>query len=46
MPAYPAGETLAIGGCVQVFIDKASGKLASRPELGKALVAVRVTIWW
>lgn len=34
-------DALAEAGCSQVFVDKISGKLASRPELDKALVAVR-----
>lgn len=34
-------DALAAANCDQVFVDKLSGKLASRPELDKALVAVR-----
>jgi DNA invertase Pin-like site-specific DNA recombinase len=32
-------DALAAADCDQMFIDKASGKLASRPELGKALLS-------
>ena len=34
-------DALEAAGCDQIFIDKLSGKLASRPELDKALVALR-----
>ncbi|MGW3427896.1 recombinase family protein [Streptomyces melanosporofaciens] len=34
-------DALEGAGCDQIFIDKLSGKLASRPELDKALVALR-----
>lgn len=34
-------DALAAADCDQIFVDKLSGKLASRPELDKALVAVR-----
>src|SRR5690349_5269388 len=34
-------DALTAAGCDEIFIDKLSGKLASRPELDKALVAVR-----
>lgn len=32
-------DALTAAGCEQVFIDTASGKLARRPELGKALLS-------
>jgi DNA invertase Pin-like site-specific DNA recombinase len=34
-------DALLTAGCDKVFIDRASGKLASRPELDKALAALR-----
>lgn len=32
-------DALAVAGCDEVFVDKASGKLARRPELDKALLS-------
>lgn len=34
-------DALLLAGCDKVFIDRASGKLASRPELDKAMVMLR-----
>src|SRR5664279_583064 len=34
-------DALRVAGCDRVYVDTASGKLARRPELDKALVAAR-----
>ena len=34
-------DALSAAGCEEVFIDKASGKLARRPELDRALLVTR-----
>jgi DNA invertase Pin-like site-specific DNA recombinase len=34
-------DALAVAGCDEILIDHASGKLASRPELDKALLVAR-----
>lgn len=36
-------DALTGAGCEQVFLDTASGKLASRPELDKALLSANRT---
>lgn len=37
-------DALASAGCDPVFVDKASGKLAGRPELDKALMVARAPV--
>lgn len=34
-------DALAAAGCEQIFVARASGKLASRPELDRALLVAR-----
>jgi DNA invertase Pin-like site-specific DNA recombinase len=34
-------DALTAAGCEEVFIDKASGKLARRPDLDRALLVAR-----
>ncbi|WP_425565609.1 recombinase family protein [Pilimelia columellifera] len=34
-------DALTAAGCEQIFIDKASGKLARRPELDRALLVTQ-----
>lgn len=34
-------ESLLAAGCEEIYLDKASGKLANRPELDKALLRLR-----
>ncbi|TMR97558.1 recombinase family protein [Nonomuraea basaltis] len=34
-------DALAAAGCDEIYVDKVSGKLASRPELDKALLRLR-----
>lgn len=34
-------QALSAAGCERIFVDHASGKLASRPELDKALMVIR-----
>ena len=36
-------DALEAAGCDEIYIDKASGKLASRPEFDKALGSGRAT---
>jgi len=41
-----ANTTPSTAGCDEVFVDKASGKLARRPKLDEALHAVSASPWF